>query len=291
MGNNVFASLKTHWSDFAELERKGVFSPSKQKKTQPATGNTLLHEAVSLKCDDRIIQQLIIAKADVAKQNSAGKSPLSLCQIPSHARLLIQAGAPVNAKDNSGSTPLFHHVQSHPFKPDDGKEILELLLHSKADPRLRNMAGETPLHLASRSNAVWAVPILLSAGADPSATDSSQVTPLLAACLGPDNSHPETHLPSPDIVKLLIDAKASIDCQDSQSRTPLGVLASLPWPGATKDSPHYDQAVSTAACLRLLLEHNPKYTAGMYDAERYHDLVRAAFKDHEKQLGVYVASS
>jgi ankyrin repeat protein len=55
-------------------------------------------------------------------------------------RLLLAAGADVNARDAEGNTALlFCHMNL---------ELASLLLRAGADPNVRNHGGDTPLHLA-----------------------------------------------------------------------------------------------------------------------------------------------
>lgn len=70
------------------------------------------------------------------------------------ARLLIQAGANVNARDNHGNTPL-HMI----FLND----VVEELLKSGADVNARNNDGDTPIFITADDDNI---PILIAHGAD-----------------------------------------------------------------------------------------------------------------------------
>jgi ankyrin repeat protein len=70
------------------------------------------------------------------------------------ARLLAQAGADVNARDNNGNTPL-HET----FLTDVEEELLKL----GADVNARNHEGETPIFTMVDDNAI---PLLIELGAD-----------------------------------------------------------------------------------------------------------------------------
>ena len=61
-------------------------------------------------------------------------------------RLLVQAGAPVNAQDCNGDTPLHNACRSNHCAA-----VSELLQHSDIVLDVRKVYGETPLKVASKS--------------------------------------------------------------------------------------------------------------------------------------------
>lgn len=77
------------------------------------------------------------------------------------ARLLVAAGADVNAQDNEGNTPLMEV----PFDVDAARVLIE----KGADVGARNKKGWTPLMTASNPGTVR---LLLASGADPTARDA-----------------------------------------------------------------------------------------------------------------------
>ena len=86
---------------------------------------------------------------------------------------LLKAGADLNAKDKSGTTPL-HLAAAKNSTP----AVLEVLLKAGADVNAKGKDGETPLHSAAGFNPTPAVlEVLLKAGADPRAIDSDGKTP------------------------------------------------------------------------------------------------------------------
>ena len=62
------------------------------------------------------------------------------------ARLLLEAGADVNLRNDHGSTPL-HSVAA---MPPAGNAVASALLERGADVNARNDFGHTPLHAAAR---------------------------------------------------------------------------------------------------------------------------------------------
>ena len=134
---------------------------------------------------------------------------------------IVEAGAPLNAGDSEGNTPLHFAVkrmgrEKLPVKDYDG--IIRLLIEKKADVHAPNAGGATPLHAAAASRAEpsaiemlvqagakvnakalpgvggWTplhgatarnsgtlVAVLLKLGADPAATDANGMTPLQVA--------------------------------------------------------------------------------------------------------------
>ena len=91
------------------------------------------------------------------------------------ARLLLDQGSDVNARDNFSNTPL-HLAVRHPA-------MVELLLARGAQVGARNAFGNTPLHLAVGDSPLWrrdrrVVEMLLVAGADARARNLFDKTPL-----------------------------------------------------------------------------------------------------------------
>lgn len=92
-------------------------------------------------------------------------------------RLLIAAGANVNARDNNGNTPL--HEASQSFRGHtDLPEIIRILIAAGAKVDARNNDGVTPLMWAAEGNAVENAEALIAAGADVNAKTNDGYTPL-----------------------------------------------------------------------------------------------------------------
>jgi ankyrin repeat protein len=91
------------------------------------------------------------------------------------ARLLLQAGANVSARDRPGNTPL------HEAASTGHIGAMEVLLSAGADVNARDDRGRTPLHEAARKGRVDVVEFLIRAGAEVNLIDSLGQTPLETA--------------------------------------------------------------------------------------------------------------
>jgi ankyrin repeat protein len=134
---------------------------------------------------------------------------------------LVDAGADVKAKNKLGSTPLHWAV------PEQAKVRVLLARGAAVNAKLND--GRTPLYLAALlGNGQAILRMLLEHGADPGLTTLNKRTPLMVAAAAGDA----------EAVRLLLDAKASVNALDSAGQTAL-MMAS------TAGSP---------AVVRLLLE-------------------------------------
>lgn len=103
-----------------------------------------------------------------------GLTPLHLAVIGGHkatAKLVIQIGLNVNARDKFGRTPLFYLVGNNK------KAILDLLVEKGADINTEDNAGFTPLHSAFLNEDKELIELLIEKGADLNAKDDFGMTP------------------------------------------------------------------------------------------------------------------
>ena len=119
----------------------------------------------------------------------------------SSVRLLIEAGADVNAVSEAGYTPL----------QDADAECTELLIKAKADIEKADSQGGTPLASAARWGDKEKVALLIKAGAEVNTTDNDGWTPLSwAAWFGYE-----------EIAEQLIKAGADVNKKDKNGEGPI----------------------------------------------------------------------
>ena len=127
----------------------------------------------------KVVGVLIEKGAPVNVRDESGNTPLMESigsKQPEIARLLIEKGADVNAKDGSGNTPLRKAmIWEQP-------EIARLLIEKGADANVKEVPfGRTLLHLAAEKGLEEEARILLEKGLDPLAKDSLERTPVSEA--------------------------------------------------------------------------------------------------------------
>ncbi len=197
--------------------------------------------------DVEVMQVLIAHKANVNARNRNAETALHVAAdmgATEAARMLIQHGAQVNAgiAENKNWTPLWRAIskgrgQMVALLLENGAEpnlqvdrsdtllgqaiqrgapdIVEELLNHKADPNFG--AGIPPLIkvLDARGPATrQMVSLLLDHGADPNLAGINKTTPLMYACLHPDE----------EIVAALLAHKADVNAQDKDGRSALFYL-------------------------------------------------------------------
>ncbi len=130
--------------------------------------------------------------------------------------ILVANGADVNAKRDSGWTPLFDLVYQQPWKGvfrTKSRDVADALIAHGANVNARDKKGMTPLiWVAVRGNkdvAEW----LLDHGANINAKDEDDWTALHVAT---NNDHPET-------VKLLLERGVDITLRNAEGLTALGL--------------------------------------------------------------------
>jgi ankyrin repeat protein len=133
------------------------------------------------------------------------------------AAALLRTGSNVNGKADDGSTALLSAVarvaprQMWPAR----REMVQFLLENKANPKVADWQGVTPLIAASRIGDVELFNALIAAGADVDASDAEGRTPLLEA-VDKDNV---------EIVKLLVKKKVNLAVFDKSGYSPLSMAA------------------------------------------------------------------
>lgn len=152
---------------------------------------TLLHELSSCFRSYRpvepAIRLLVSAGADIEARDANGFTPLHCAVCPPQANLealgvLIELGADVNA-------PIQDTSPLHLAASDRSRVgAVAMLVAHGADVNARDSKGQTPLHYAAQNGLIEDVKILLANGADPKLKQEDGVTPLAYATVF---AHPE----------------------------------------------------------------------------------------------------
>lgn len=155
----------------------------------PDPAATRLIEALRTGTPDAI-RQLLRAEPEAAKRKGpGGNTPLlfaALYRDPATVKLLLDAGADPNARNDAGATPLMWAVAS--------LDNTRLLLDAGADPNIKSDEGRTPLSIAAaRAGATPVVKLLLDRGAKPALSERKPLEEAIRAA-------------EPDSVKLLLKA-------------------------------------------------------------------------------------
>jgi len=120
-------------------------------------------------------------------------------EYPESARLLVDAGADVNARNGAEATPLFYA----------DPEVSQILIDAGADLTASDYHGKSALHVSQSSQKLE---VLIAAGADVNARDRQGRTPLHQ-----QDDHERTIR--------LIAAGADINARDKDGNTPLHLMA------------------------------------------------------------------
>ncbi len=176
-----------------------------------------------------------------------GETPLHQAADRGHTevvKILLKAGAKVNAKENRGNTPLHSAVSG------GHAETVKILLVSGANVNAKTEYGRTPLHAAALQGARMGE-ILLKAGAKINAKDINGETVLHWVALKGET----------ETAKILLKAGAEVNVKRKDGWTPLDM---------TKQRENWLDPKKQDECARLLRKHGAK-TGAELDAEARQD--------------------
>lgn len=118
---------------------------------------TKLHKAALLNDEDKIKKQ--VKNIDINTRDSSDRTALHLATVNGNLkiiRILIEAGANVNAQDGDGKTPIIKAIECN------HEDLVQFFLCVGADPEIADHEnGNTPLHWALSMGAVRAAQYLL----------------------------------------------------------------------------------------------------------------------------------
>lgn len=144
--------------------------------SRPAiSDNPSLHDAAR-SGDLPGLEALLAAGAPLQALDAHGDTPLIAAAYSGQTEAvvrLLDAGAPVDGRSDRGMTAL--HAAAYRGYPD----IVSLLLDRGADVNdQENIFRITPLHAAAEENHLEVVKVMLAAGADPDRREVNAITPL-----------------------------------------------------------------------------------------------------------------
>jgi uncharacterized protein len=142
-----------------------LLAAAKKIDYRSVDGGSLLLSAAGAG-NTQLVQELLDRGAPVNyRQPQSEDTPLLLLagntEQTDNARILIQRGADVNARNWMGQTALFHAATG------TNTGMIELLVAHGADPNIRDGEGRTALTTASSLCQYWNIKALLTHGADP----------------------------------------------------------------------------------------------------------------------------
>jgi ankyrin repeat protein len=186
-GNGPYVELT---SERIEIVGALIEAGADLSATDKAYKATPLHWSVYRK-NYQVAKMLITAGADVNARDRDQETPLHRLQavlgieIVEVAKCLLEHGAFINAVNLKKKTPL-HYVVEYVNYSDQARPLVSFLLEHGAFINAVDLNKNTPLHLAIRNikqddQACLLISLLLEKGADANATETDGNTPLLLA--------------------------------------------------------------------------------------------------------------
>ena len=140
-------------------------------------GLTMLHHAC-IQSHSRVVEFFLSQCPLVNIKSIKGDTPLHFaCEDPKQIRLLIAAGADVNAENSMGITPLMFAVR-------ECEQSVQLLLEHGALPNAKTKSGVTTLEFALEENDANVVQLLVDFGVDVNQPTSQDTLPISRAISG-----------------------------------------------------------------------------------------------------------
>ncbi len=130
----------------------------------------------------------------------------------STARLLVQTGAALDAKNRRGAEPLHYAADTNWWNPTAQAETITYLLSVGANVNAQDANGATPLHRAVRTRSAMAVRALLAGGADVHAKNKNGSSPFVLAIHNTGrggSGSTRARAQQADIIAMLVEAGAT----------------------------------------------------------------------------------
>ena len=210
------------------------------------------------------------------KDSATGRTALHLASRPSGAipvmRYLLRNGSNVNAKDDSGVTPIFTAInRTFDLKMLVSEEVMirnaKFLLDHGADPNAKDNAGNTPLLLATDQDLTGLMRLLIDYGAKVNLNNDGNLAPV----------HFAADSVSPLALKILLDNGAKMNVRTKKDITIQhlhpGVLAANPGkPSEFFEIPDWDNlylVYRLASPLHLFSDHLTMELKSKEEVETY----------------------
>lgn len=211
-------------------------------------------------------QAISINPSKIQSLDSTGLTPLHWAvqrENLADARLLIEHGAYIDARDPYHETPLHYAAKS------GNVEIVRALLISKCAVDSPNADDMTPLHYACKSNAsesTKVVDILLQHGAVPDNRNAIGRT-VLNSLVRINHLRPVTSVEAK--IMLLVRAGASLNLADCEGLTPLGHASRTSSDGTVFRILYDLGAEIDLSCLRVMPSSNRPVRVGNSDLYKW----------------------
>jgi|GEM_PF-1887885 len=216
----------------------------------------------------RIVRLLLAKGADLEARDESGATPLIRAAARGEddvARLLLERGADIEAVDNAGQTALIAAACNCPIiDMPDTEDALRALLASGARIEARDKRGYTALLAAADWGRDGLAQLLLDHGANMEARDNRGNTALLIAAAG-------GAMPTAAAVRLLLARGAAIEAKNNAGDTALMLAASN---GGTED----------VAIVRALLRRGADPRAVNNQGKTALDLARRSARERTAAL-------
>ncbi|KAE8253894.1 hypothetical protein A4X13_0g3623 [Tilletia indica] len=198
--------------DLHRLAREGQYGLLTQYlNTTDASPEEIKRQVNTRDADQRtVLHWILSAPASDGGGNSAGSTSGA-----NVLKMLIQLGAEVESRDESGWTPLMSAASAGSL------DYVRLLLDSGASPTATNTRGLTPLHYAASKGHTDVGRCLLEYGAEVNARDGAKQTPLHRAASAGRDAFVKVLLQPPTRLDGGSHEKTRVNPQDRLQNTPL----------------------------------------------------------------------